>query len=153
MNSFVIASSSGGGGAVAGAVVGIVIALVVRGRRRGGGFGGSRKRTIVLSVVAAVAVLGLIGSLIASSSRQPDTFASADGKAERAGFLDGCEASVGQLVDCRCIFERLSSKPPFDKPSGFDKLIPVISDAKSAADLPADLRNVLTRALLDCRAA
>lgn len=74
MNSLVIASSSASSGAgVAGAAVAILIALLVLRRRRGtGDAGASRKRAIVLlSVCAGIAVLGLIGSLIASAGREP----------------------------------------------------------------------------------
>jgi hypothetical protein len=138
MNPLVLASSNASPVLGAIAAITLVVGLMMRARRDG-----KRRKSLIVggAIFAVLAAIGFAVTLAGGSSSH--SWNSADGRQERAGFIDGCNSSVGQLADCKCVFERLTSESPYDTPDGFNKLLPKLENAKSAADVPPALMSAV----------
>jgi hypothetical protein len=69
----------------------------------------------------------------------------------KAGFIDGCSGGIAsQRSLCECLFDRVSSSPPYDTPGGFEGLVARLrryQETRNVADLPT----VVLESAHDCR--
>lgn len=83
----------------------------------------TRRRWQLLAGLAVLGALAAVGIARVGSGDSADTFASGHGRQLHAGFISGCRRSAGGVVDCDCVWRHLTSAPPYDRPSGFEKLV------------------------------
>lgn len=81
---------------------------------------GIRWRYAIGALLAGV--LLVVGIVQITGGGATDPWATAEGANMRAGFLNGCGQSAGNLVDCQCVFAHVTSRPPFNTPQGFASL-------------------------------
>ena len=65
----------------------------------------------------------------------------------RLSFVDGCQYATDGTVDCRCAFDHITSRQPYDSPVGFSRLAGPVEAARSPAELPP----VMIEAIQSCR--
>jgi hypothetical protein len=75
----------------------------------------------------AVMVILNIGRVVGDDN----SWESARGTEMKADFIDTCHrGSASAVVDCECVFQRITAGPPYDTPDGFATLM-------ESADPPA----------------
>jgi hypothetical protein len=94
---------------------------------------GWMKTVILLFVMVALAWNA--NKLIEGKS--PQTWTSAQGDSLRRDFMAGCSAASGSVSYCECLFDRLSSVPPYNTPSGFAGLEGSLERALRTRDVNA----------------
>ncbi|HYV15800.1 MAG TPA: hypothetical protein VE972_07250 [Conexibacter sp.] len=72
------------------------------------------------AIAALVCLVLLVGGVVRfvdhhSSSGPFDT---AQGRQMHAGFLAGCQQGTTGVIDCDCMWDHLTSAPPYDTPEG-----------------------------------
>jgi hypothetical protein len=101
--------------------------------------------------MAAVVAAGVIITAGASSllgERPTGPWATGPGASLKAGFMNGCRAS-GPDRYCGCLFESISSVPPYDTPNGFATLQYAVERAKSGDQ--SAIPQVLVDAVHTCK--
>jgi hypothetical protein len=105
-------------------------------------------KTIILMIVMLLLTWNA-SKLIGSKSTK--TWTSAQGESVRRDFIAGCSSTSGSVSYCECLFNRLSSVPPYNTPSGFDGLEASLRRAVRTADVNA-LPPAMVNAARACRA-
>jgi hypothetical protein len=90
------------------AVVGITIFVVRRAR--------STAAAVTAVVIGAAILTADATNFLAHGSDGP--WSTAKGRGLKAGFIDGCRQGTPEPV-CKCMFDHISSQPPYDTPDGF----------------------------------
>ena len=105
----------------------------------------------LLPVATTLATLASIGFIIAVAHHKGDlpgsdsraVWSTSQGVNVKAGFIDGCSRGIAsRAAMCECVFDRVSSSPPYDTPSGFEGLAATVEryqQTRNAGDLPAVL--------------
>lgn len=123
------------------AVALITIYFVVRARSRA---------AVVLTILIGAAILTADATnFLAHGSGGP--WSTPKGKGLKAGFLDGCGRDSPAPV-CKCMFDHISSRPPYDTPDGFVTLSEGISSYMRTG-APNRVTHVLVDAAQRCRAS
>src|SRR5207302_2146616 len=97
-------------------------------------------RAVVVVVAGALFVVGL-KSVLANASNP--AWSTNQGVNLRAGFIAGCTNGVSSRQSkCECVFQHVSSVPPYDTPSGFEQLAVALrraGETRNVAAVPAAL--------------
>lgn len=98
------------------------------------------RRRVIEAIGAGVAGVLLIAAILSLAGVKPtnnNTWTSSQGREIRAGFIRGCQHGAPAGLDCECVFERLRSTAPYDKPRGFVKVSLTVIAAARSHDLAA----------------
>ena len=128
-----LAATAHESGTIAGKIVLVALfaALAIWFVRRARRNHGRRRATHALA--ATLAGLLAVAALATPADRDGDSWDSRSGRDMRAGFIAGCEQVGSQaIVDCECVFTRLSTNDRYDTPSKFETLRETIEDAQDA---------------------
>ena len=107
--------------------------------------GGRSRRTRMTDAIAAGVCAALcVGAIVhvagGEEKRTVRAWDTQQGRLLHAGFVAGCERQDAPVrFDCECVFERLTSAPPFDTPAGFANLPATMAQVRTAADLPSGI--------------
>jgi len=103
---------------------------------------------IAAVIVGAVLVAAIINGL--HGAARTDPWATGAGLTIKTGFVDGCQATSGALVDCNCAFARITSQSPYNTPAGFETLAGPVAAYKQTQDLRV-LPAAFVSAFTECR--
>jgi hypothetical protein len=136
-------------GQAAGMAVVLIVALLVVRRALERGFGARDKAIALFAVAAACAIVTLgLGSLTGGAEAS-GPWSTPAGVSMKAGFLAGCKHSGAGAGSCKCLFDRISSVPPYDTPRGFATLIRSVERARQTQD-PRALPGAVVTAIQVC---
>lgn len=109
--------------------------------------GRARKTDVIAALVfGAICVAGLVRL---ADHRVGDPWDTRHGEELRASFLGDCQQTASHIVDCACVFESVTSEPPYDTPDGFEEFLRLAAATRgrdSWSQLPQ-----LTMAIASCR--
>jgi uncharacterized RDD family membrane protein YckC len=113
----------------------------------------------LLPVATMLTTLASIGFIIAvadnnetlAGSQPRGAWATVQGVNVKAGFIDGCSGgNSSRVAMCECLFNRVSSSPPYDTPAGFETLATTVERFQRTGNV-ADLPAVVVEGARDCR--
>jgi hypothetical protein len=122
-----------------GEVVGLfILAIIVVAVLRSGA-----AAIIKAAAVVIAAAMIVVGVKHLTNPNDRAAWATSQGINVKAGYIAGCSKGESSRVKrCECIFDRVSSSPPYDTPSGFESMIVSLERfqrTRNIADLPPAL--------------
>jgi len=113
----------------------------------------TRRGRLTDAIAALVCAALLAGAIVRDvSHRDAGVWDTTQGRQMHASFVAGCRQTSNGAMDCECLFEHLTARPPGDTPSGFTMLGQSIEYAAQRSDWRL-MRPEAREALLACRAA
>jgi hypothetical protein len=72
------------------------------------------------AIAALLVGVLLVGGVIyvSQGSDESGPWSTPQGVSMKAGFMGSCQSGAGAVVDCNCIFTRITSQAPYDTPAG-----------------------------------
>jgi hypothetical protein len=118
--------------------------------------GRDRRARVTDAIAAFVCAVLLVAALVrfADDRLSDGPWDTPQARELHAGFVAGCRQTNGGVIDCDCVFEHLTSVPPFDTPAGFanlgrtiERTMPIAIRSRDVNALPAPVVDALRACL------